>query len=1316
MPILLQETRNPNDQALVDYPSSFGAYIGAKASNAFASNYVTGLLPTQGAVSAAQTDLPTNMEEMQNAIDPVTGVPIYDVQPTYGTPKPKISADEAKKRVKDAGVTLTVPETGIVPEALDLMIKNQQDRLNRQMVIERSPTGLRSVAGFGTEFAVSMLDPVNIASAFVPIVGEARYTAMLASAGGFLGRTGVRAGVGAAEGLVGSVLVEPLLYGLNKELQNDYTMVDSLANIAFGTAFGGGLHVIAGGTGEAYRGLRGMPNSFDNLRGLTVREAMDVQRFRADFMAGNVKDVEAATGNFNDRMRKAAGLPERDLVDPNTQDTTSRVVTTEPAGTQPPFARMYEITPEGAQVRALADVKEQIRAELLAATGNRAEPGAVPALRAEIARLDATMTRLGTAEEFKARAKENQGKGMSRKEAESAARKSIEAERADAQASTERLQQQLDANAKASQAEQALAELDKGNVPDGYAARVQARANEIMGAAQIAGAVNQMASPPASMIVAMATPDQQAGALRVAVAHLAEGKTPNVEPILITTGAEQLQAAAERQNGVGATSVVDPEGAAAATRRYEASKVKDAKLEVAQAEAEKATAQLDAAIKNLEASGASPALIAKLRAEAAAGQDVILYSRGEGGGGTVEGVTSEVGQAFSGKGKDLVDSGVVSVVKGVDELPARTDGKPHPADAKGYFDGRRAYLVADNLAPGEASGVLLHEVGAHYGMEQMLGPKLYQQLLSEIEAKANAGVAEFKDALDRIPADTPPERVKDELLAYLVQNQPELPLVQRILSEVKQFIYRVLGGRLIDLNADDIRMMAVAALKRVSSAQEAATPGTMLYARGSSVDYRTGKEKLTKFGLEPGKSYNTRDIAAAMEARQREKIGVIARDDFSDETAKKIGKWMTEEVQFAVDQQALGSDAGVGWYSDKYQRALDNFGEVFPELKTDKVKRDFFTSLVAIMSDGQKVFNNFTYAARMYEQYKATGKLPTDITFGGERSTSMNTNMRAINDLVSKFGESGMGDFLRQEFTVSQLSKMAKESGITFSSAYKADTKLPMAALVFGPKLGAFYANLMGSHGYLTMDRWWSRTFNRYRGQLLTSVTGKADAPTNTKGEKLGLARFKELIKEPDISDAEALTRLEDFKNAYEAKGYKDGTEIEKAANTLYKAAFVNLEDSPFNASDREFMIKSVNEAQRMLKKKGVDLSIADIQAVLWYYEKRLYGELGARQSADVSYEEAAKRVVSEHRSGPDGWAAHDNAEPVIPGPDGSLVEIGAASESAARNDRAASIKQSQAAVIEDIKTSGKTFNEGVKDAQAMGEAVNAAAICGLRS
>ena len=436
----------------------------------------------------------------------------------------------------------------------------------------------------------------------------------------------------------------------------------------------------------------------------------------------------------------------------------------------------------------------------------------------------------------------------------------------------------------------------------------------------------------------------------------------------------------------------------------------------------------------------------------------------------------------------------------------------------------------------------------------------------------------------------------------------------------------------------------------------------------STARIRQGKENLSKYGIpKDAKGVLTRRLAEALEARQRAKYGTIARNDYSDEAVSRIAKWVAEEVKFAVDQQAEGADAGVGWYSEKYQRALDAFSKIFPELETDKVKRDLFTAVVALMSDGQKVYNNFSLAGRAYSEYRDTGRFPEVFKFGGERVVSMEGNLKKMNELLDQHGEEGTAKYLMEEMTVSELAKRAKEDGLKFSTSYKADVRLPMSALIFGPKLGAFYSNLMGSHGYLTMDRWWSRTFNRYRGQLVTRIIGTSDKPFNSKGEPIGLARFKVLLAQYDrrnsswttISDREAIARLQDFRDAYAVKKYKEGTEIEKAANTLYKAAFEGTEDQPFNASDRSFMIATTNRAKRMLKRQGIDLSLADIQAVLWYYEKRLYGELGARQTADISYEEAANRVVSDHLNEPGRWITHDAPETTVVGPDGSLIEVG---------------------------------------------------------
>ena len=379
-----------------------------------------------------------------------------------------------------------------------------------------------------------------------------------------------------------------------------------------------------------------------------------------------------------------------------------------------------------------------------------------------------------------------------------------------------------------------------------------------------------------------------------------------------------------------------------------------------------------------------------------------------------------------------------------------------------------------------------------------------------------------------------------------------------------------------------------------------------------SVSLRDGRETLKKYGLDPGKKYKTREVAAALEARQRKKYGTIDRDDRSEEAARKISKWMAEEVQFELQNP---EKSGVGWYSEKFQRALDIFATEFPELATDQNARDVMTALIAITSDGQKVGPNFAQAADIYGNFREGGKFTTDR--GHQRQASIDNNLKVLQELYDRMGAEGMREYLLQEATVSELRKVAKEQGVAFDTAYQASVKLPMAAVLLGPKLGAFYANLMGASGYLTMDRWWSRTFNRMRGVLVQRPTPQ------------GIARVRDLLGQPDLTDDQVLAATIEHRNSYEAKGFKKGTELEKAANTVYKAAFEGLEDAPFNATDRTFMLRSVALAKQLLKRRGHDISVADIQAILWYYEKRLYGELGAKQSADISYEEAARQVVA---------------------------------------------------------------------------------------
>jgi hypothetical protein len=124
--------------------------------------------------------------------------------------------------------------------AVSIMVRRKQEEIARQASLNRAPGGLTyGIANFATMLAVSATDPLNVASAFIPIVPEARAALWTAK----YGKTAARAFTGGIEGAVGAAGIEPINYGAAQYLGDDYTMGDSLINVALGTVLGGGLHV-----------------------------------------------------------------------------------------------------------------------------------------------------------------------------------------------------------------------------------------------------------------------------------------------------------------------------------------------------------------------------------------------------------------------------------------------------------------------------------------------------------------------------------------------------------------------------------------------------------------------------------------------------------------------------------------------------------------------------------------------------------------------------------------------------------------------------------------------------------------------------------------------------------------------------------------------------------------------------------------------------------------------------------------------------------------------------------------------------------------
>lgn len=177
---------------------------------------------------------------------------------------PDVPMVAARQKVKEAGLegALTLPETPTVKSrVLDIMIERARERREREATLARGPSGfVPGALQLSTSFLVQAVDPINIGAAFVPVVGPARYGRMLAAAGeSVIGRAAVRGRVGAVEGAVGMAAIEPLEYARRTQEGQDYTMADSLRQVAFGAVLGAGLHAGGGAVADALRARRGKP-------------------------------------------------------------------------------------------------------------------------------------------------------------------------------------------------------------------------------------------------------------------------------------------------------------------------------------------------------------------------------------------------------------------------------------------------------------------------------------------------------------------------------------------------------------------------------------------------------------------------------------------------------------------------------------------------------------------------------------------------------------------------------------------------------------------------------------------------------------------------------------------------------------------------------------------------------------------------------------------------------------------------------------------------------------------------------------------------
>jgi GGDEF domain-containing protein len=386
-----------------------------------------------------------------------------------------------------------------------------------------------------------------------------------------------------------------------------------------------------------------------------------------------------------------------------------------------------------------------------------------------------------------------------------------------------------------------------------------------------------------------------------------------------------------------------------------------------------------------------------------------------------------------------------------------------------------------------------------------------------------------------------------------------------------------------------------------------------------SVDLRNGRESLEEYGLEKpaeGEFNTVREIYEALQARQRDLFGRIARNDHSPEARAKIAEAVARIVENELGA-ANRKTSGKGWYTAKYDKAIEHFTQAFPELKKP-LERLKFTAFIAITSNGQKVSRNFEHAAELWEEYRKTGKLPKKVK--ASRAQSMIKAFSRLQSFINTHGEAALPELLKVR-PVAEHREKARELGMEFTSSFDSTEEVPFASVIIGPKIGTFFGNLAKLSGFLTLDMWAMRTFNTLRGDIITEVS------------RTGLDRFKAMAEAEHgkLTDKQAMRLAETYRDAADAKNYKNTTPLEKAGNELWKQQNEKFNQAPLTGADRAFLIQAVKDARVLLKQRGHgDVSVADIQAISWFYEQRLVRQLGGRVKSDVSYDEAAKAWLDE--------------------------------------------------------------------------------------
>ena len=398
------------------------------------------------------------------------------------------------------------------------------------------------------------------------------------------------------------------------------------------------------------------------------------------------------------------------------------------------------------------------------------------------------------------------------------------------------------------------------------------------------------------------------------------------------------------------------------------------------------------------------------------------------------------------------------------------------------------------------------------------------------------------------------------------------------------------------------------------------------------------------------------------------------------ENIDRLADFLFEDAVEAVQDNSNA----IGWYDRAVTAAKNELQRLHPELVPGSEAEFAFTWALAVTSNGLKVNKNFELANTAYEAWKAgNGNFPEDIGIG-EAAQKINEGLGLYIEMIEHFGSwQALRDFMVSQHTVRDIEKM---SGLKVSGEGK--NTIVRGAAILGPKIGnGFFSNLYGHFDGLTMDRWLVRSVGRWRGTLIErneEMIGtkrgqiKAHIATLTPAERNILRKMFEgsevklgsrmTAAEVDALAVETAKRSQDKGWRAAINKLEGGETMRTLGNGLAKYLDGQVEQ-PAGANERAFLRKVFTRGLEKLRQQpGMEsLTMADLQALIWYPEKLLYEAAKKPEGEGVppyeddeapDYANAARRLV-DNRLGPAGRGGPDVGGAGRTGPAGGTTDGG---------------------------------------------------------